>query len=101
MEGPARRADGEVLRRRGADRAGLGTRRGVGEIATIDEDGASAQLDSLGERDGAGVDLELAGEAVGAGERDGSGRGLHDVGGAREDTRDGAGAEIERLRRGQ
>ena len=76
-------------------------RADVGERASVDGDGAGAEVGAVGEGHRAGVDLELAGEEVGARERDEAGRRLHDVGGAREDGRDGARAEVERQGRGQ
>ena len=94
-------ADGDVLGSRGRGRGGLDADARVGKHATVDEDGTGAQVGALREGDGARVDAQLSREGVGAGERDHARGALHHVSGAAEDGGDGAGAEVEVLRRGE
>ena len=100
VDGRAGGADGDVLRRRGADRNRLGTDGDIGERAAVDDDGARAEVGARADGHGAGIDLELAGEAIGARERNEAGRRLDDID-AREDGRDRARLEVEGLGRGQ
>ena len=94
-------ADGDVLGGRGRGRGGLDADARVGKHATVDEDGTGTQVGALREGDGARVDAQLSREGVGARERDHARGALHHIGGAAEDGGDGAGAEVEVLRRGE
>ena len=100
VERGAGRTEGEILTGGDADGDRLRAGADVGERASVDGDGTRAEVGAAGEGHRAGVDLELTGEAIGARKRDESRGGLDDID-AREDGRDRAEAEVERLGRGQ